>query len=509
LPQSSISREPATYTEALQDKMQDMNVRAAVVTLILAAALLCRIIGLGNMPPPHATDDEFWYSWSGLGMLHGEKPTAWSQLEGYRGRQLGYGYLENYKYYFVKPAVDHPPLFSLIAGTFVQLTGPSRMNISLLPTGQVNLWDINLAKARWLGVALFCVSFFLLLDLASLSIGFWPACMALLFYSFGWPMILHQRLLVADNFTTPLLLLNLVLLQRYQLGMCSRRTFAIGTLILIPFATLSKIVAVVQSVVVAAMLVAHRRLRDLWLPIAGALIGIAGVMLFAWSMDWQLFRAVQASQADRFSGFHYFQRMIAAIPIVGHSSFAFILPIGWVFLFAMALDRRAPSLTVAPFAYLLGMTFLADARNVWGWHYAPVYPFLCIAYAWALRRVWRGPTLATSLAVLGLLLIWLFQNMYGFFSAHSVVLRTLYIISLAAIAAGALLGRTDRGKLLMRSVLCLTVAVGLTSEVVTFYRLTPASFTELRTSKPTGPAATRPPGYLRSGAREAVTTSSR
>src|SRR5215207_8381571 len=93
--------------------LQDRRFRAGILAARLVLAVLARVIGLGTSPPPHATDDEYWYAWSGLSMLHGQKPTSWSLLEGYRGHTLGWGYLGNTRYHFVRPALDHPPLFPL------------------------------------------------------------------------------------------------------------------------------------------------------------------------------------------------------------------------------------------------------------------------------------------------------------------------------------------------------------------------------------------------------------
>ncbi|MGI8906344.1 MAG: hypothetical protein ACR2IE_07635 [Candidatus Sumerlaeaceae bacterium] len=472
------------------------HLRFFAVLAILLVGLLHRGVGLGTIPPPHATDDEVWYAWSGLSILHGEKPTAWSMLPGYRNRTLGWAWYANEKYHFVRPALDHPPLFPLLAGAFVSLTGPARMKIDLKPAGSVNLWDINLGKARILSLIMYTLAFLLLLDLVTLSLGFWPAVVAVAAYSFGLPIVLHQRLLVADNLAALLLLGNLVVLQRFFLGRCSRRTFTIATLVLVPCATLTKIVAVTQAAVVGGLLLMRRQIRLLWIPVAGAAIGAVLLVAYAAALDWQLFRLVQGSQADRFSGFNFVERLLGSMQLVGHGQFSFFLCIGWIFALAMALDRSAPPLAVGVVCYVVAMTFFADSRRVWGWHQLSLYPFLCMGYGWVFRRLWRSTAPGLSITVLGLLLIWVFQDFHLLFPASKGITRFGYVIAVLGIFSVTQLSGGLRTRAI-RSILVFLMASGLLLEVARAARMTTADFPEAKKQRPTGAALEVPAGFIR------------
>jgi hypothetical protein len=389
------------------------TVRAVVVAVILIAGLVNLCSQLGTQPPPHATDDEYWYSWTGLALIHGQQPTSWSLLSGYKKRNLGYGYLWNTKYYFVRPAMDHPPLFSVLAGVAASLAGTQPMHIQLYPSGGVDLWEINLARMRVVPVLLFVGSFFLLLDIALLSVGFWPACAALLMFSFSRHMVFHHRLLVADNLVTPLLLANVAVTQRYLMGLCGRRAFAVATLVCVPCAVLSKLVAISAAAAVSAMLLVKRRWRDLLIPAGAVVLGLALVALYAVAVDWDMFRTVQRSQAGRFSGFNAIERLVGLIQVIDHNDFSQLICIGWVFAFAMALDRSAPPVAVAIVGYFLAFTFFADSRNVYGWHQAAFYPLLCLAVAWFVRKAVRARSVAITMVVMGLLLTWMMQEFWS------------------------------------------------------------------------------------------------
>lgn len=460
------------------------KLRAAVVATLLIAGLLHRLIGIGVQPPQHATEDEIHYSWAGLSILHGHQPTSWSLLSGYRGHTLGYGAVGNGRAYIVRPALDHPPLFSLLAGAFVSLTRPAPLHIKLYPSGDVELWEINLASARILPVLLYAISFFLLLDLASLSIGFWPACAALAFYSFARHMVLHQRLLISDNFVTTLVLANLVVLQRYLLGRCTQRAFAIATLVLVPCAIMSKIVSVCAAAALGAVLLAQRKWKQLWIPASAAILGLVAVLIYAAALDWQLFVSVQQSQAQRFSGFNTLERLVGLMQLVGHAEFSQLICFAWIFAFAMAIDRSAPSISLALVAYFLAFTYFADARRVFGWHQLPFYPLLCLALGWYTRKAWKASSPALVIAFVGSLLTWVWQAAYLLAPNYPTWERAGYLIMIALLLAATQLTNHIYRITAIRTILIASMTLGLLLETIYARRFNPAQWTEVRPAVP-------------------------
>ncbi|NQU43365.1 hypothetical protein HQ520_08765, partial [bacterium] len=90
----------------------------ALIVLLFLLALAHRWNGLGQAPEPYQMADESHYLWAGLSLLHGEKATSWSLLPGYAKTEayIGRAEIDSHSFHIVRPALDHPPLFSLIAG---------------------------------------------------------------------------------------------------------------------------------------------------------------------------------------------------------------------------------------------------------------------------------------------------------------------------------------------------------------------------------------------------------
>ena len=148
--------------------------RWAIVFVLLAGSFWLRWQGLGVFPRPGQTADEYSSYWIGLALWDGQRPIAWSTLPSYarQGAKLGNVHWQNRTFEIVRPALDHPPLFNLLAGGAARLMGTSPLALQTESGRPVQLWEIPLAKARLVSLALFCVTFLLLYDLSKRTLGF-------------------------------------------------------------------------------------------------------------------------------------------------------------------------------------------------------------------------------------------------------------------------------------------------------------------------------------------------
>ena len=179
--------------------------RWAIVLVLLAGGFWVRWQGLGTFPRAYQTDDEFFYIWAGLSLTEGQRPISWSMLPAYARENAILGEIHHGPHHLpiVQPALDHPPLFCLLAGATARLMGARPADFRADGGGTVRLWDVPLARARVLPLILFCATFLLLYDLAARTMGFGPACLALLFYGCISHIVAHNRLVVMENLTTP------------------------------------------------------------------------------------------------------------------------------------------------------------------------------------------------------------------------------------------------------------------------------------------------------------------
>ena len=368
-----------------------------VLFLLLSVGALVRCHDLGAYPRRYDTKDEFHYLWAGLSLLRDGRPTAWSELNGYGQSGIKTHILrlpDGGQFSLVTPALDHPPLFSLAAGLFARLTGAaSPLPGATLPsppsakTPQV--WQVDFSVARLLAVILSAITLFLLFEITRHAFSFPTACLAALFYALTDHIVFHNRLLVTENLSTPLFLVNLLFLQGYVSGQRSRAAFAAVTISACAAALLCKVVAVSQAPAVLFLLVLDRKWRDLVFPIVGVLAGAALYMAYGWWQGWTLFTSVLASQAGRFYGFNAIVPLILRPCIVHTPNLSFVLLAGWIALFALAAFHRRARLLSAALAYLLAFSYFASVPAVYGWHVIPFYPFLCMALAALIARMYR------------------------------------------------------------------------------------------------------------------------
>ena len=385
--------EGSTQSIGPDDDRRRLTGRRLVLFLaLLVLALFLRRHDLAEYPAQYQTFDEYHYLCVGLSLLHEGRPTAWSPLSSYLScgvtpRKVHI--LGGARVSMVCPALDHPPLFSLVAGAFAQLTGARRVFVPQPEGGLFPLWDVDLGRARHLSLLLFAFSLFFLFEIARRAFSFDVACVAALFYGVIAHVVFQSRLIVTENLTTPLFLLNLYYLQRYVDGRSTRAGFGAATIVSTAAALLCKLVAVSQAAAVVYLLFLYRRRRDVVYPVVGVALGAALYLAYGWWQGWDVFWAVLSGQAGRFYGFNALVRIVTDPAVVHTPNLSYLLLLGWIALFGAVLYRRGTMILAAPLLYLLGFVFFASLPAIYGWHIVPFYPFLCLALALLVVNVYR------------------------------------------------------------------------------------------------------------------------
>src|SRR5258708_31392760 len=96
-----------------------------VLVIILALGFFVRQHNIYTWPRTGATFDEYAWTWLGMNLIQHQVPISWSPHPQYTNRkQVVYQ-----KAYFliVRPYLEHPPLFGLVAGGYALLTGTKDM----------------------------------------------------------------------------------------------------------------------------------------------------------------------------------------------------------------------------------------------------------------------------------------------------------------------------------------------------------------------------------------------
>ncbi len=439
-----------------------------IVFALLALAIALRAKDLGVAPAPLATTDEYHYAWAGLSLLAEGRPTAWSYLTGYHETPALKGQVKAFgtSWQVVSPAMDHPPLYSLLAGGWARLMGAAPVRLTTNAGREVTLWNIDLTRCRILSLVLFAAGFLLLYDLAARRCGFAVAIVALLLYGCVSHMVLHSRLLVTETLTTPLLLAGFCAWDRYQRGQWSERLFAGLTILLVAAATLCKLVAASQAAALCFLLLAAGRRRAALYPILGVALGVAFYALFGLWQDGHIFLRVLASQSARWHGFGMLEEIVINPLLVHAPARSYPLLLGWGALFAVAAgfkSARGRLLIGAVTAYFLAFGFFAAVPAIYGWHLMPFHPFMALAVAIVFMEAYRRPGPSINVAAAALLVPMALEAVYVEHTQWGGSMRYCYL-AIAAVAIGLPLLRPRRAHAVQRAILIAALAALLIHE---------------------------------------------
>src|SRR3989344_8195322 len=118
-----------------------MNKKYLVLfVFILFFGLILRYSNFETIPRHGATFDEFAWTWLGINLIQKGVPISWSPHPQYQERkEIRY---QGAAFLIVKPYLEHPPLFGMLAGSFALINGAKDM------------YDVTLAKIRPLALIL-------------------------------------------------------------------------------------------------------------------------------------------------------------------------------------------------------------------------------------------------------------------------------------------------------------------------------------------------------------------
>jgi hypothetical protein len=356
--------------------------------LLFALYLGVRSYHLEQTPERNATADEFAWTWSGMTLLQTGTPQAWSSLTAYIGRRHSKEW-HGHKYRLVKPWLDHPPLYSLYAGGL------------MLALGKRSIFDVDLWQMRMGSLFLDAVGFVLLSLVLRRLLATTERLLALLFYSVMPAIVLHQRLVVSENFYVPLTLgIVLMLLQQRSRFSWWRAGAIMFCCALLP---MTKVAALSASVFLAMWALVNGAPRERWIAasavVLGTCVGLGAYVWYGQQIDAAVFWAVLTNQQDRFRGLAGMEVLLFEPKLVNHQIKDLLAVVGCALALASLSLPRVTPWGLAVLVYAACMAFFVDQNRVYGWYYIPLYPWLCTALAVSIAH-------ASRQRVLGLSLLW-------------------------------------------------------------------------------------------------------
>jgi len=340
---------------------------------VLVFSLFLRSHNYSTWPRMGATFDEFAWPWLGISIIKDGVPRSWSYHPQYKDRQLVVWKGANF--ILVRPYLEHPPLFGMVAGGYAWLTG------------QKDFTQVRLVKMRALSLFFGASSVALVFWLATLLYGKLTGLLAALVYAVTPTVAVGSRLLQNENFFIPVWLLVLILLWYYLKK--KKTVYRNAAAVLSGLLILAKIPWVTAGLSVFAILWYAKRYKDAWISLLMAL-GIGSLyILYGMYYDKTVFMGLMSLQLNRYDITFIGLYSLWLHPLLADRYYLD----GWIYwgwaslLITIATIKKHWFLLIAVFSY--GMIYVLGIPDEpgHGWYRYPFYPFLSIATALVLKEI--------------------------------------------------------------------------------------------------------------------------
>lgn len=352
--------------------------RLALVFIVLLAFFL-RMFRYDYFPVGGETADESAWTMLGSSLIQTGKPASWSYFAPYkdyivreRGNEGGPKEAP-----IVSPALDHPPIFSIIPGFFHSLkyNWQNDPSIKLIRLPMVFLGTINV--------------FLVFLVSKKFFKSEKEAFLATILYATAPLFVFSSRLVVAENLLVSFVLITL--LQLFSKDRPKRMLWLVGFSV---FAVLTKVSGVVVPLTVILSGIALSEKKVWKAGIIGLCVGIGAFFLYGLMFNFHLFWMVQTSQAGRDLGLATIQNRFFLHPtIVSRTFFDGWEILGLFSLFSLlAFKNKERNERVFSLAFVTNIVFIVlsvGETTFHGWYNYVLYPFFAIGITWILTKVMK------------------------------------------------------------------------------------------------------------------------
>lgn len=452
-------------------KNQKASFLVSLVTILLLAGVL-RFFHYPQFPVFGETADETAWTWLGSSLIQEGRPTSWSYFSQYVPDYV-FRYDPNGQAPLVRPALDHPPLFSLLPGSIHSLMGawdqaPSAVAIRL---PMVLLGTIN-------------TLLFFLVAYTLYNKRLKPTLFASVLFATIPSIVFLSRLVVAENLMVTLLLLTALLISQQS----KNKVLKLMQIITFAFSPLTKIAALTIPVAAVLAGVQQKRKTLLKVSLIGLTLGLMTLLIYITIYNFSLFTAVQFGQSTRDIGFTTLFTRFALHPAVVAKLFID----GWLMLGLLSVPAiflvKSDSVirTYLRYFLLLYITFIlisVGERTVHGWYTIPLWPILVLGITDMARILWhKKHSIALGLAWLASLstLTYVAPILLNY-PRFSPIIHRLFVMIAFVPLLNDVISRSWMQKILLSMVVVLVFAnivtvLGMTSEI---YWVTEQYFKEL------------------------------
>ncbi len=358
--------------------------RFIILGFILVLGLYLRNNNLYTWPRLGATFDEYAWTWQGISLIQNHIPISWSPLSPYKGRKQTIYQKANF--FIVKPYLEHPPLFGLVAGSYALFNGAKGM------------FDLSLYNIRGLALLLGVLSIFILYVFAAEIYGWGIGLLSALIYATVPTIAVGSRIVENENFFIPLFLLALFFISKFI--KTKNPWFRNLAAIICGLLSLAKVPWLAAALAVVLILLYLRKYKDVvkFLAIVVPIFFI--YVLYGFYYDGSLFLSLMSFQLQRYDlTFNSIFALFTSPYLADRFTIDGWIYFGWFAVFLLAVKEfKKNSLVLLSFlAYFAVFVFAIPNEPSHGWYRYPFYPFLVISTALFLREYFNKNYLLTFL----------------------------------------------------------------------------------------------------------------
>lgn len=342
-----------------------IKVKVICLVLIFLLGFLLRYNNYATWPRHGATFDEFAWTWLGINIIQKGTPISWSRHPQYKDiKIIKY---QGAMFSLVKPYLEHPPLFGIVAGLFAIANGASDM------------YHVTLTGIRPLALILGVMSIGMIFLLVKENYGFKLALLSSLLYATIPTIVIGSRIVQNENFLIPFWLFCLYLLSKYFKNDNKWiRNIAILVSSLMP---LAKVPWFVVPISLSLILAFKKRWKETFITLLVSFLVFSVFIIFGVYYDKDIFFNLWQFQMARYDLSFTGLLAIFTNPLVVDRYYLD----GWIYfgfmsILLLAQDFKKHIFIIFPLlTYLLIFVFAIPNEPGHGWYRYPFYPFLVIS----------------------------------------------------------------------------------------------------------------------------------
>lgn len=358
--------------------------RFLLLVLILALGFFLRQDKINTWPRLGATFDEYAWVWQGISLIQNHVPESWSRLPAYTDKKnITY---QKVPFVMVKPYLEHPPLFGLVAGSYALLNGVKGM------------YNVDLQHIRGLALILGVLSIFILYVFAAEVYDYKIGLLSAFIYATVPTIVIGSRIVQNENLFIPFFLLALYLTSRFikTNSPWFRNTAALTCGLL----SLAKVPWLAAALAVVLIFFFLKRYKDAFKFLAIVVPVFLLYPIYGIYFNAQVFFGLMSFQLQRYDlTFNSIFALFTSPYLVDRLMTDGWIYFGWFAVFLLAIkDFKKNYMVLLPFlAYFAVFIFAIPNEPAHGWYRYPFYPFLMLSTAIFLKDHFNKNYLLTFL----------------------------------------------------------------------------------------------------------------